>query len=95
MNPHTYRGGQRLGGRYARDDTPAGNITERLASVCETITPDMVAGLREAAALVDANGRSDLGSILRECAKNVETILEIKAALPDNGPESCGEIWLG
>jgi hypothetical protein len=83
------------GGRYARDDAATGSIVERLTSVCESITPEMMIGLRDAAVLVEAHGRDDLGHILRECAKSVETILEIKAMLPDRGLESCGEIWLG
>ncbi|NLG50843.1 MAG: hypothetical protein GX552_12115 [Chloroflexi bacterium] len=95
MNSHANRGGQRSNGRYARDDIGAGSLVERLTDVCETITPDMVAGLREAASLVDADGRRDLGVILRKCAESVETLLEIKTALPDKGVESCGELWLG
>ncbi len=71
------------------------DVAECLIRACQNVTPDMVTGLQDAASLVDAGGRTELGCLLRKCAASMAAIVEINVARLGKDLDGCGEIWLG
>ena len=73
----------------------ADSMYERLARLCETLTPEMVKGIQEAAFMAEAAGRIELARNLRRCATQLVEALGINLETEGEKIQTYGEMWLG